>query len=356
MLMDNTIHLVVSDLFPGDAIGNFVLAVRDMLRRKGFPASLHAERFASDISGVQPYAAFFEQVQPKDVLFYQLSNYDPVWPMLMAAPCRRVVYYHNITPSKYFAPYAPETARLLDAGRAALPLAASAHAVLANSRYSLAELEPFLPQEVPRMVFPPFLEEQLLSLRQKYKAISAENSPYLLMLGRVVPHKRIEDGLTIFARVWAEFPTLRLLVAGGFFEPYMEDLRRRVAADPVLEKVVTFTGALSANEVRDLLHGASGLLHTSVHEGFCLPLLEAMLARVPVFATQHAAVPETLGGAGVPVDSDNPNEAATHILHLLHDQKARTAVVEAQTRRAGTLLASAQSESLTAFLTGRNVS
>jgi glycosyltransferase involved in cell wall biosynthesis len=354
--MSSSVHLVVSDLYIGDAIGNFVLAVYDYLCSRGIGCRLYAERKGEVPHDVEPYAAFFARVEQADTLFYQLSNHDPAFAALMRVPCRRVVYYHNITPGEYYRSYSQETADLLDLGRNELPLAASAHAVLANSHYSLAELEPFLSLKVPRLVFPPFLEEQLLPLQREGEAASVKNEPYLLVLGRVAPHKGIEDGLNIFTRVRAEFPALRLLVVGGFFEPYVEELRQQVAADPVLEKAVTFTGALPANEVRGLLRGASGLLHTSVHEGFGIPLLEAMLAGVPVFAAPRAAAPETLSGAGVPVDPDKPDEAAARILRLLHDQKACAAMIAAQTKRAETLLASARSESLMALLAGRGVS
>jgi glycosyltransferase involved in cell wall biosynthesis len=344
-----TIRFVVSDLFSGDAIGNFVLAVRSMLERQGLPTAVYAERFDEGLKGVKPYGDFFKDVRLNDTLFYQLSNCDPAWPELMKAPCRRIVYYHNITPGHFFAPYSPETAALLDAGRNCLALICSSHTVLSNSRYSLAEVEPFLSPEVERRVFPPFLKGKI-SPSPSLDTPSPPKDQYLLVLGRVVPHKRVEEAIKIFACVREKIPALRLVIAGSQYEPYQEKLQALISADRTLTEAVAFTGPLAAEQISSLLSKASGLMHTSAHEGFCMPLLEAMLAKIPVFAHGQPAVKETLGGVGVVFDAGLPWEAAERILNILNDPQKRSSLVEAQSRRAEALLGQADGKVLSGIL------
>lgn len=353
------IHLLVSDLYRGDAIGNFVSAVRRMLLRRGFDAPVYAERYDDVFTDVLSYEFFFATVRSSDVLFYQLSNRDPALPAIMAVPCRKVVYYHNITPGIFFAPYSLETAASLEAGRADLSLVGSADALLANSRYSLAEVSSCLPPAVPRAFFPPFLAGQLLDITlatpPKDKMSSAFPFPYLLALGRVVPHKRIEDAIRIFAVLHDAKPDLRLVIAGSHYEPYVETLKQMLGGYPGLSTHVIFTGKLFHEDVPRFLCNAAALLHASAHEGFCMPALEAMLANIPVFANSQEAVSETLGGTGVLFDARNPREAAEHIINNGFALRRRKQIIAAQRQRAKKLCALADEDTLLNFLSGPSV-
>jgi glycosyltransferase involved in cell wall biosynthesis len=57
----------------------------------------------------------------------------------------------------------------------------------------------------------------------------------------------------------------------------------------------------------------------SEHEGFCVPILEAMELDVPVVAYAAAAVPETVGEAGLLLDDKEPLSVAVHVGDLLAD-------------------------------------
>jgi len=350
------IHILVSDLFLGDAIGNFVLAVRDMLLRRGFLTYIYATRHDAAITNVFPYKTFFDDVRPNDILFYQLSNYDPSLSTIMGAPCRKVVYYHNITPGHFFAPYSPETAKFLDAGRAALSLVGKADALLANSSYSLAEVSPYITSTVPCAFFPPFLTPQLadiITLSSPQKKISPFPFPYLLTLGRVVPHKRVEDAIRIIALLREKKPHLRLVIVGSHYVPYISELKQLIARYPGLSDNVIIAGKLSHADMICFLHNALALLHTSAHEGFCMPVFEAMLANVLVFANNQKAVAETLGGAGILFDAQTPPAAVKHILCGL-DFRKQKGMLAAQRLRAKELCALANEDALLHLLVAPN--
>jgi glycosyltransferase involved in cell wall biosynthesis len=71
----------------------------------------------------------------------------------------------------------------------------------------------------------------------------------------------------------------------------------------------------------------------SEHEGFCIPLIEAMVHRVPVLACAAAAVPETLAGAGVLFSERNFEAVAEMMGHLVRDESLRRSVLARQDER-----------------------
>jgi glycosyltransferase involved in cell wall biosynthesis len=83
---------------------------------------------------------------------------------------------------------------------------------------------------------------------------------------------------------------------------------------------VTFAGHASDATVAAAYAQADVLVVTSAHEGFCVPVTEAMAVGLPVVAYAQGAIPEVLGGAGVLVDSVDPYRLAATIAELLADQ------------------------------------
>jgi glycosyltransferase involved in cell wall biosynthesis len=94
-----------------------------------------------------------------------------------------------------------------------------------------------------------------------------------------------------------------------------------------------FTGAVSDWELAAFYRHASVYLSMSEHEGFCVPLVEAMAAGVPVMAYASSAVPETLGGAGVTFAPKDMEYAAELLGQLAFDDEVRRRVIEGQYRR-----------------------
>jgi glycosyltransferase involved in cell wall biosynthesis len=78
---------------------------------------------------------------------------------------------------------------------------------------------------------------------------------------------------------------------------------------------------------------ADAYVSLSEHEGFCVPLVEAMAADVPVLAYASSVIPETLGGAGVQFSPKDLEYAAELLGMLVYDDAVRERVLEGQRRR-----------------------
>jgi L-malate glycosyltransferase len=125
---------------------------------------------------------------------------------------------------------------------------------------------------------------------------------------------------------------LFLVGAWRGMERYHGELRDLVRALD-LEDYVVFTGHVSLSELVAYYRRADLFVSMSEHEGFCVPILEAMHFRVPILAYSAAAVPDTLGTAGVLVSrKDFPVLAETAHL-LVTDRKLRDRVIRRQRQR-----------------------
>ena len=221
--------------------------------------------------------------------------------------------YHNITPGELLREFNPGLAALCDQGRAALAgFRGRTAALIADSSFNALDLRhaglgeatvvPLLfdfPPEVPRR--DPNVE------------------PVVVTVGRIVPNKRLEQVVKAFALFQRRHAPDASLVLVGPYEGF-ESYRR--ALDLLVKRTgarrVSFTGPISAKARDAWYRHADAYLSLSVHEGFCVPLIEALAHGVPVIANDAGAMPETLGGAGLVVDGDDLALVA-EALHEAHD-------------------------------------
>jgi glycosyltransferase involved in cell wall biosynthesis len=107
----------------------------------------------------------------------------------------------------------------------------------------------------------------------------------------------------------------------------------RYVADLGLTGAVTFTGHAGDDAVAAAYAKADVLVVTSEHEGFGVPVVEAMAAGLPVVAFERGALPEVLGDAGVLVSDKNPYALAASVHALVADRPRRAALAETGRRR-----------------------
>ncbi|HLL54862.1 MAG TPA: glycosyltransferase, partial [Myxococcaceae bacterium] len=157
----------------------------------------------------------------------------------------------------------------------------------------------------------------------------------LLFVGRVVPNKRLEDvirAFTAFQRFY--HPRSRLVVAGALdaHSPYVAGLRALAAQ--LRPERVRWLGRVTQAQLSACYATASVYLSMSQHEGFGVPLVEAMHRGVPVVAYGAAAVPETMGGAGITTLSSDPMEVAKLLAVVDRDRSVRERLVARERARA----------------------
>ncbi|MFT5496487.1 MAG: glycosyltransferase involved in cell wall biosynthesis, partial [Kiritimatiellia bacterium] len=156
----------------------------------------------------------------------------------------------------------------------------------------------------------------------------------VLFVGRMAPNKRIEDLLHAFY-YFQKFvhPESRLVHVGSWagMEQYyamMEAQKKELKLEDA-----GFYGSVPEADLRAYYQAADVFLCMSEHEGFCIPLLEAMMAGVPVLAYDSSAVAGTMDGAGVLFTEKHFDEVGEMLGRLVNDLPFRTAVIEGQHAR-----------------------
>jgi glycosyltransferase involved in cell wall biosynthesis len=154
----------------------------------------------------------------------------------------------------------------------------------------------------------------------------------------VAPNKAIDQTITALAVTRAHWdPDATLLVVGKPAIAAYDVALHRFVAELGLSDAVTFAGHASDATVAAAYAQADVLVVTSAHEGFCVPVTEAMAVGLPVVAYAQGALPEVLGDAGVLVDSMDPYRLAATIATLLADPTRRASLRDASRRQLAAL-------------------
>jgi len=329
------VHQLLAALSYGDAIGNEALAIRRHLRSAGFESEIYAERIHPRmVHEARPLWEYARVSSPETVCLYHFSIGSAAGRLIYHAPDRLVSIYHNITPGEWFLGFHSHLAGLCHHGRRELEVFAPRTALgLGDSEYNRLELEQagFARTGVLPIVME--LERYGRPGSPVVKRMFQDGRTNVLFVGRVIPNKCIDDVIRCFTIFQRQVdPGSRLLLVGDYrgHERYFARLRELVARLGV-ERVV-FTGHVEDDELLAYYRLADVFLCLSEHEGFCVPLVEAMLADVPVVAFDAGAVRETLRGGGVLLREKQPEPIAELMGLLGRDGGLRSAVLGRQRR------------------------
>lgn len=338
-----TIHQLVAGFRFGDAISNAAIQMRKVFRGWGCRSDI-LSRWSSIASELRDdgrdLAEAASELGPDDIAVLHLSIGNPVNLAFRDLRCRKAIVYHNITPSKYFRHLNPATAADLDEGRRQLEmLAGAAELNLADSAYNAAELTAAGYRDAKVLPLPIDVDSFLRGGTDPHTRRLLGGGVYnVLFVGRWAPNKKIEDLLTVMYYLTKIEPNVRFVHVGA--EAGAEAYYALVRAHG---KALGLTNAMALKGVsQDALNtcyaSAHAFLCLSEHEGFCAPLVEAMLHQVPVLSLASSAIPETLGGAGVLFEPppDFPLIAET-VAEVLHNDALRTQIIARQNKRIETL-------------------
>ena len=324
----------------GDAVGNDVLALHDYLSQKGYETLIYAENIDSRINkDVVKHYTEIPALSGGDILLYHFSTgCEALAQVLRKCTCRRVMIYHNITPAEYFMEYNTDLAKLVDEGRKELrSLKDVFECCLADSEYNKQDLirEGYT---CPIGVLPiliPFKDYEKLPDETVLKQYENDDKTNILFTGRIVPNKKQEDVIAAFACYHKYLnPKSRLFIVGSDsgMEMYADRLRQYVKLLGI-EEDVFFTGHIPFSQILAYYRLADVFLCMSDHEGFCVPLIEAMVFNTPVLAYRAAAVPETLGYAGIVLEDRKPMYVAKMIQNVVDNKSLHTTLAVLMQKR-----------------------
>ena len=327
------IDQVVPTLASRDAIGGHTLQLRDLLRQMGLRSDVYYANASADLLAEGRHIEQLDDVDPQGRwLLYQLSIGSPAARAFAQRPEPKLVDYHNITPVELLDRWEPEVGDELRLGRSQMrQLAPLTTLAMADSAYNEGELKCAgygLTAVAPLLIDIKELEGQAdRALSARFASERAQGGHDLLFVGKVAPHKAQHDlikTLALYRRLYAPLARLRL-VGGPIGDVYPWALERFAELLGV-RGALEISGSVSHAQLVAYYRAADVFVCLSDHEGFCVPLVEAMVHRLPIVAYGTAAVPDTVGDAGIVLDSKEPSRVAAAIDLVVRDANLRSAL------------------------------
>ena len=321
----------------GDAVGDSARRVRDMLRRRGHRADLFALTVDDDLrEEVRPFTDPAARTGDVTVLHFAVPS--PMTEAFASLSGRRVLQYHNVTPARFFAAYEPGLFRVAAVGRRELAsLVDCVDLALGDSEFNRSELDAL--GFAPTGVLPIAVDTARITNAPRQPVLDevlGDGLANILFVGRIAPNKRIEDHIRLaehYKRYVDSHYRFIFVGRSDVVPRYHAAVRALIAAYRMPRDRFLFAGPVPEDELASYYRHADAYVSLSEHEGFCVPLLEAMAADVPVLAYAAGAVPETLGGAGIAFAPKDLEYAAELLGRLVYDGDLRAAVVAGQRRR-----------------------
>ncbi len=329
-------YQLLSGFADGDAISHCARTLRAHARAAGWESEIFVddEHCAPNMRGErQPLSAC--RPSAEDVVVHHYSIASSALSTYRRLRGKKVLLYHNITPGEYFDAFDSALAARLREARAMLSEAvAESDRCWADSQFNAHELEAAGARSV--RVFPLAFEPSALDAppdQQVFEKFQRQLTN-ILFVGRIAPNKKIETLIEAFC--WYNKtinPLSRLILIGSSAScPRYYAMLRMLAGDLDLPNVC-FEDFASPGGLPTYYRMADLFVTTSEHEGYCLPLVEAMYLGVPVIAHATGGMPEAMGEAGVLYRDLSTADIACLMDKVISDPAVRERVLASQRAR-----------------------
>jgi glycosyltransferase involved in cell wall biosynthesis len=341
------VHQFLPALNPHDATGTHTLKLREVLRAAGWRSEIFAEAVHADLAAeAYKHWTYPEHAADGDVAVYQFTTSSAVAPYLAEQGLPLILDFHNFTSPELFAGWEPgNVTRAAQAEDDLALLAPEALLGLARSAYSERTLRhagcrrttvtPAL-ADYTRVTANP--DPRVAAELQERRA--ADGGADILFVGRIVPSKaqhELVKALWTYRRLYD--PVARLHLVGGTSSYAYSKAIYDYVEDLGLASAVRLTGEVSDAALAAYYEQADVFLSLSVHEGFGVPLVEAMTAGLPIVArgAGAGAVTQTVGDAALVLESGDPAYVAAALHRVCTDDVLRRTLADNGRRRAAEL-------------------
>jgi len=319
-----------------DAIGNEVLVIDDELKNLGYESQIYSENIDPYYKNkVKQINDFKNKIKKGDLIIYHHSIGTDIVDLLLLKNIKLIMVYHNVTPPEFFKGFNEELAFLCGRGINQLnELKDKVEFTVTMSEYSKIELEMLGYKKIS--VIPMLLDKSKYKHQTDTDFISKfKNSTNILYVGRIVNSKQIDQILRIFHYYNSNInPNSNLFLVGsysGIGENYYEYLQSMINKAKIQN--VHFVKNADDAKLVTLYNLANIFITMSKHEGFCVPLIESMMFKVPIIANNSSAIPHTLSGAGILIGNERYEEVGELIDMILTDEKIKQQIIEKQSKR-----------------------
>ena len=267
------------------------------------------------------------KIGKNDIFLHHYSGFSRAIDKIQALKCTKVMIYHNITPPEFVQ---GETREHCLRGIEQLKSLGSCYQYFAGDSQFNVDCLKELGITAQGDVLPIAVEFTDKKLQHKQK--TADTEKVFLFVGRIAQNKKIDNVIKVFDYYYNHIDSNCKLCIPGNLEVSPDYTRKLVELVESLPSgnCIDLMGKISDEELRGIFGDADVYLSMSEHEGFGIPLLEAMNYEIPVVAFDSAAVAETMGHAGVLLKSNEPAAAALVVHQVLSHPELQKSMLEAQ--------------------------
>jgi glycosyltransferase involved in cell wall biosynthesis len=337
--MRERIDQLLAGYADGDAISQEARLMRTILHEAGYDSDIFASpaKIAPAVRHDCYSLTDFDAEKCKTVILHY-STSSAASSIFCESHCQRILRYHNITPPEYYAGFDDDVASELIAARKELPAPAlAADNCWSCSDYNAQELEKL---GVRKSLILPLMFRMNEFETTEDPATLAEFDDGMtnwLFVGRIAPNKRIEELIEAFAWYQQINPSSRLIIVGSVVGCRRYYGMLRLLAARLGLNNICFTGFVSNSTRYTLYRCAHIFVAPSRHEGYCLPLIEAMSRDIPVVARHSGGMPEAMGNGGVSFDNMTPAGLAILIHKICTNSDLHYKIIRSQQQRMQTI-------------------
>lgn len=343
---------LVSCLNFGDAVGNEVVAFKKFLRENGYVTEIFTECMSSKLPS--DTAVNFRKMpvfDEDDIVIYHFASQCSLFDSVKQLKCKVILRYHNVTPPEFFSGY-DENAVIacsngLSQARELKPYIDYCLPVSEFNKTDLMNMGYTCPMTVlPILIrFSDYDQTPDNEVIQRY----SDGIKNILFVGRMAPNKKVEDVISAFSAYKDKYdPSARLFLVGsynendGYFRKLRDHIEKLGVKDVIFPGHISFAAILAYYSIADVF------LCMSEHEGFCVPLVEAMRFKTPIVAYKSTAIPSTLNGSGILLNSKDFDKAADAVHEAVG--KSKDKLIEGQDNRLKDFASSVITKQLLEFL------
>ena len=314
----------------GDAITDQMLRLQEIIRKRGYHSDIYAEHFTEDVVGNIKSIFDYEGSRDNILIVHHSMGMD-AFDKIKSLPDKKILIYHNITPEEFFED--KNTKKYIRKGLQQLKEYSNiVDYCIADSNYNRRDIiKAGFANKID--VMPVNISVDRFDTVQENKDLlkSLEGKTNIIFVGRLVGNKKQSDVIRCFSVYHNVYnPQSRLFLIGATGDNrYMDELRAEATVFGVRDSVL-FLGKVPEEDLKAYYMAADVFLCMSEHEGFGVPLLEAMYMGVPVVAYRAGAVPETMGGSGIIVNEKNYDFIGTLLDEIVENDDLRDKLVEHQ--------------------------
>lgn len=345
------ISLVNLNLVAGDAIGGGIIHQARFFHRRGDDVRVYVlhppHQVPEEVEALTRVVTLKDLIDGSqehfslsDLYIYHYPNRHALMESIRGINRGTVIFhYHNVTPPELWG--SNDSLDMLVQGMEGKALVHYADLCLADSPYNKQDLVDqvgysadriyVLPFAVPVDRFAPGPKD--LELVRRY---GLEGKQVLLFVGRMAGNKRIDLLVEALAQVKTRVPNAVLLLVGDHSgAPAYREISgaaRALAAKLDVAGDVIWTGPQYPQD--PFLRLADVYVTASLHEGFGLPLIEAMACGVPVVASRAGAMPWVVGDAGLLAEPADAASLADQVVRVLQEPELKATLLQRGLKRA----------------------